>query len=97
MKSLLLLLIRTYQYLLSPWVGGSCRYWPTCSEYAREAIEMHGAARGSWLALCRLGRCHPYGRGGFDPVPCACADESLPTEPRADVAPPASDPSARHA
>jgi hypothetical protein len=69
MKSFLLALIRAYQYVLSPWVGGSCRYWPTCSEYAREAIVTHGAAYGSWLALRRLARCHPYGRGGVDPVP----------------------------
>jgi len=66
-------LIRAYQFLLSPWVGGSCRYWPTCSEYAREAIERHGAARGSYLAARRLARCHPYGRGGVDPVPEAFA------------------------
>jgi len=69
MKALLLALIRAYQFLLSPWVGGSCRYWPTCSEYAREAIETHNAARGSYMALVRLARCHPYGAGGVDPVP----------------------------
>jgi len=69
----LLALIRGYQFLLSPWVGGSCRYWPTCSEYAREAIERHGAARGSYLAARRLARCHPYGRGGVDAVPEAFA------------------------
>ncbi len=69
MRSLLLALLRAYQFLFSPWVGGSCRYWPTCSEYAREAIEAHGAARGSYMALMRLGRCHPYGAGGVDPVP----------------------------
>jgi putative membrane protein insertion efficiency factor len=65
----LLRLIAAYRYLLSPWVGSSCRYWPTCSEYAREAVEQHGAARGSYLAARRLARCHPYGRGGVDPVP----------------------------
>jgi len=75
----LLAAIRAYQFLLSPWIGGSCRYWPTCSEYAREAIERHGAARGSYLAARRLARCHPYGRGGVDAVPeafawrCRCA------------------------
>lgn len=68
-RRLLLALLRGYQFLLSPWVGGACRYWPTCSEYAREAIERHGAAAGSWLALRRLVRCHPYGAGGVDPVP----------------------------
>jgi putative membrane protein insertion efficiency factor len=66
---LLVRLIGAYQYLCSPWVGNSCRYWPTCSEYAREAIERHGAGRGSYLAARRLARCHPYGRGGVDPVP----------------------------
>jgi putative membrane protein insertion efficiency factor len=80
MKSLLLALLRVYRYLLSPWIGGSCRYWPTCSEYAREAVELHGAGRGSYMALARLARCHPYGAGGVDPVPerfrwrCWCAD-----------------------
>jgi len=69
----LLAAIRGYQFLLSPWVGGGCRYWPTCSEYAREAIERHGAARGSYLTARRLARCHPYGRGGVDPVPEAFA------------------------
>ena len=62
-------LIGAYQFLLSPWVGNSCRYWPTCSEYAREAIASHGAGRGSYLAARRLARCHPYGRGGVDAVP----------------------------
>jgi putative membrane protein insertion efficiency factor len=79
--------IRVYQYLISPWVGGSCRYWPTCSHYAREAIERHGAGRGVYLAAWRLARCHPYGRGGVDPVPavfawrCRCARPALDTPP----------------
>jgi putative membrane protein insertion efficiency factor len=77
-RRLLLALIRAYQFVLSPWIGGACRYWPTCSEYAHEAIETHGAVRGGWLMLGRLARCHPYGAGGVDPVPqhfqwrCAC-------------------------
>jgi putative membrane protein insertion efficiency factor len=69
MRAVLQLLIRSYQFLLSPWVGGACRYWPTCSEYALEALERHGTLAGSWLAVRRLARCHPYGRGGVDPVP----------------------------
>lgn len=69
MKTLLLALLRIYQYLLSPWVGQHCRFHPTCSEYAREAIETHGAFKGAWLAARRLSRCHPWHAGGFDPVP----------------------------
>lgn len=66
---LLLGVIRAYQLLLSPWLGSNCRYLPTCSEYAREALVSHGALRGSWLALRRIGRCHPWGGHGHDPVP----------------------------
>ncbi len=69
MKTLLLALLRIYQYLLSPWVGQHCRFHPTCSEYAREAIETHGALKGAWLAARRLSRCHPWHAGGLDPVP----------------------------
>ncbi|MFN9807315.1 MAG: membrane protein insertion efficiency factor YidD [Betaproteobacteria bacterium] len=69
MKTLLLARLRGYRFLLSPWLGNSCRFWPTCSAYAMEAIETHGAARGSWMMLTRLARCHPYSAGGVDPVP----------------------------
>lgn len=61
--------VRAYRLLFSPWVGHNCRYQPTCSAYALEALERHGALRGSWLALRRIGRCHPWGRTGYDPVP----------------------------
>ncbi len=61
--------IRAYQFLLSPWVGHGCRFLPTCSEYSKEAIQRHGALRGSWMMLARLGRCHPFGGSGLDPVP----------------------------
>lgn len=61
-------LIRVYQYGLSPWLGGQCRFVPTCSVYAVEAIERHGPLRGAWLALKRLGRCRPGGGSGYDPV-----------------------------
>ena len=61
--------IRLYSRFLSGWLGGQCRFAPTCSHYAEIAIERHGAARGSMLAAWRVARCNPYGRGGFDPVP----------------------------
>lgn len=66
---LLLLLVRLYQAFLSPFLGGACKFYPSCSRYAQEAIEMHGARRGAWLAMKRLGRCRPFTKGGFDPVP----------------------------
>ena len=66
---LLIGFIRGYQLLLSPYLGGRCRFLPTCSCYAIEAVETYGARRGAWLALKRLARCHPLGRSGFDPVP----------------------------
>ncbi|MFZ9993063.1 MAG: membrane protein insertion efficiency factor YidD [Steroidobacteraceae bacterium] len=68
-RSLLCALIRGYQIVISPWLAPRCRYQPTCSQYAIEAIRTHGAARGSWLAAKRLGRCHPFHAGGYDPVP----------------------------
>jgi len=64
-----LLLIRVYQAVLRPFTGGACRYLPSCSDYAAQAIERHGALRGTWLAARRLGRCHPLGGSGLDPVP----------------------------
>lgn len=69
MKKALLLLIRAYQLALSPLLGHHCRFLPTCSRYAHEAIERHGAFRGSWLGLRRLLKCHPLHAGGLDPVP----------------------------
>ena len=65
----ILLLVRCYQLALSPLLGTRCRFLPSCSDYAREAVCRHGAARGSWLALARLCRCHPFARAGHDPVP----------------------------
>jgi len=66
---LLVLLLRAYRYALSPWLGNQCRFAPTCSHYAIEAIERLGAVRGSALAIGRVLRCHPWSRGGWDPVP----------------------------
>ena len=66
---LLIALVRLYRFTLSPFVGGSCRFLPTCSAYAIEALQTHGALRGSLLAIRRLSACHPLGRSGFDPVP----------------------------
>jgi putative membrane protein insertion efficiency factor len=62
-------LIRAYQLTLSPVLGPACRFYPSCSEYARQAIERHGAARGTWYAIKRLLRCHPFHPGGVDPIP----------------------------
>ncbi len=66
---LVLLPIRFYQYVISPLIGSNCRFQPTCSEYAKQAIELHGPLKGGWLALKRIGRCHPLGSSGYDPVP----------------------------
>lgn len=64
-----MLLIRVYRYVLSPLIGPSCRHLPTCSDYAEEAIHRHGLLKGGWLSVARLGRCHPWGSSGYDPVP----------------------------
>jgi len=69
MRIILRTLIRAYQLVVSPWRGPTCRFHPSCSQYAIEAIDTHGVWRGSWLALRRLGRCHPFHDGGYDPVP----------------------------
>jgi len=68
-KTLLLALIRLYRYAVSPLLGPRCRFAPSCSEYAAEAVEKYGAGRGGYLAARRLLRCHPWNPGGFDPVP----------------------------
>lgn len=69
MAPFLVVLVRGYQKAISPWLPPACRYTPTCSAYAVEALEKYGAARGSWLAVRRILRCHPWGGTGYDPVP----------------------------
>jgi putative membrane protein insertion efficiency factor len=61
--------VRGYQKALSPFMGGNCRYYPSCSEYGYDAIRLHGAGRGAWMAVKRIGRCQPFHEGGYDPVP----------------------------
>ncbi len=89
MRAILKALVKAYRLLISPLLPPSCRFYPTCSEYALEALERHGALRGSWLTLKRLGRCHPFCKGGIDPVPgsktggddvCRCHTESVSRE-----------------
>ncbi len=69
MRTLLIAIIKVYRYALSPWLGNHCRFHPSCSCYAEEAVARFGALRGGWLAVRRLGRCHPFCAGGIDPVP----------------------------
>ncbi|WP_029011062.1 membrane protein insertion efficiency factor YidD [Azospirillum halopraeferens] len=69
MTHILRALVILYQWTLSPFIGQTCRYLPTCSNYALDALSKHGAIRGSWLTIRRLSRCHPWGGSGYDPVP----------------------------
>jgi putative membrane protein insertion efficiency factor len=75
--------LRFYRYFVSPFLGPSCRYLPTCSEYGVEALGRHGALRGGWLTLRRFLRCHPWGGSGFDPVPDPVSDPVLDAVPSA--------------
>lgn len=69
MKMLFIALVRFYQAFVSPWTRPSCRFQPTCSHYAVEALQVHGAWRGLWMSVWRILRCHPFHPGGYDPVP----------------------------
>ncbi len=69
MKTVLIALLRFYRYAISPMLGRNCRFHPSCSEYAIDALQRHGVLRGGWLAAKRVGRCHPFNPGGYDPVP----------------------------
>ena len=71
-RNTVMFLLRSYKSLVSPWLPPSCRYVPTCSEYAMEAVERYGAVRGSWMAVTRLLRCHPLAKGGYDPIDRHC-------------------------
>ena len=82
MTRLLILLLRGYRFAISPLYGQVCRYHPTCSAYALEAVTQHGSLRGSWLAVRRIARCHPWAAGGVDPVPPRRTDPSGPSHPR---------------
>ena len=65
----LIQLVRLYRLAISPWLGSNCRFDPSCSSYAIEALQVHGILKGGWLAMKRIGRCHPWGSSGYDPVP----------------------------
>ena len=69
MIKLVQLLLKAYHLLISPWLGSRCRFTPSCSEYANQALETHGLAKGLLLTIRRLAKCHPWGQSGFDPVP----------------------------
>lgn len=76
LKRLLLKLIKGYQYVISPMLGNNCRYYPSCSQYAQEAITVHGPGKGLLLASWRILRCNPFSKGGLDPVPPKKSDDS---------------------
>ncbi len=73
LQKILIGIVQAYRWFLSPWLGSACRFTPTCSMYALEALQRHGAGRGSYLTACRIVRCHPWCAGGHDPVPLAKA------------------------
>ena len=68
MRKLIVAILRLYKWALSPWLPSACRYYPSCSEYMRQAVEKYGPARGVWMGIKRIARCHPFHQGGLDPV-----------------------------
>ncbi|APZ44770.1 membrane protein insertion efficiency factor YidD [Acidihalobacter ferrooxydans] len=84
MRSLLIVLIKGYRLFISPYMAPHCRYEPSCSAYAVEALQRHGALRGGWLALKRVSRCHPWHEGGYDPVPHTHTSDPSNTSSRRD-------------
>lgn len=78
MRHLLILLIRLYKLVLSPFLGQNCRFHPSCANYAQDAIRLHGTIRGGWYSILRIAKCQPLHPGGFDPVPGSEADEASP-------------------
>lgn len=79
-QKILLFLIKGYRYLISPWLGNNCRFYPSCSCYTEEAIQRHGAWRGTWLGIRRISRCHPFCEGGYDPVPDLPHKKTVPSQ-----------------
>jgi putative membrane protein insertion efficiency factor len=69
MKYIIIFIVKAYQKVLSPFLGGNCRFYPTCSMYMVEAVQKYGAVKGGWLGLKRIRKCHPFNPGGYDPVP----------------------------
>lgn len=98
MRALLMALVRAYRLLLSPWLGSSCRFEPTCSIYALQALERYGAAAGSCMTVGRLLRCQPWCQGGHDPVPTALPrhlrlfSRLVPAQPHHEAPPPSTPP-----
>jgi len=69
LSACIIAMIKVYQWIISPLIGPKCRYTPTCSQYSIQALQKHGLAKGIWLTIKRVGRCHPWGGHGYDPVP----------------------------